>query len=159
MCGVQANRWLSLRLELMGESVVFLTAVMASVLLQANAGLAGLAITSSLNMCGFLNWMVRSVSEMEVGTSPSSYTQALCRHAKSYTLKSRPYLGCRHCGGIYSKDSGERSCRRCSWVAFAVAALRLAELGWCATCPKWTYVSLEAACLARCFHVSPSCRR
>ena len=62
----QANRWLSLRLELMGESVVFLTAVMASVLLQANAGLAGLAITSSLNMCGFLNWMVRSVSEMEV---------------------------------------------------------------------------------------------
>ena len=67
MCAVaQANRWLSLRLELMGESVVFLTAVMASVLLQANAGLAGLAITSSLNMCGFLNWMVRSVSEMEV---------------------------------------------------------------------------------------------
>ena len=69
MWGVQANRWLSLRLELMGESVVFLTAVMASVLLQANAGLAGLAITSSLNMCGFLNWMVRSVSEMEVCSS------------------------------------------------------------------------------------------
>ena len=75
MCG-QANRWLSLRLELMGESVVFLTAVMASVLLQANAGLAGLAITSSLNMCGFLNWMVRSVSEMEV--RPFSFAVCIC---------------------------------------------------------------------------------
>ena len=66
-CCPQANRWLSLRLELLGDGVVFATAILASIFLQANAGLAGLAMTSALNMCGFLNWMVRSVSEMEVG--------------------------------------------------------------------------------------------
>ena len=75
---MQANRWLSLRLELLGDGVVFVTAILASIFLQANAGLAGLAMTSALNMCGYLNWMVRSVSEMEVRTH---HLPVISRHA------------------------------------------------------------------------------
>ena len=41
-------------------------------------------------------------------------------------------------------------------IALAVAALWLPEIGWSATCPRWRHASLEAACLARCFHCSPS---
>ncbi|MEW5303174.1 MAG: hypothetical protein WDW36_005892 [Sanguina aurantia] len=60
------NRWLSVRLELMGACVVFLAAVTVSVVLPRNSGLAGLAITSALNLTGIMNWMVRQVTELEV---------------------------------------------------------------------------------------------
>jgi hypothetical protein len=46
------NRWLSVRLELMGACIVFVAAVLVAVLLPQNAGLAGLALTSALNLTG-----------------------------------------------------------------------------------------------------------
>ena len=46
------NRWLSLRLELLGIGIVFGAALFVSVLLPRNAGLAGLALTSALNLTG-----------------------------------------------------------------------------------------------------------
>lgn len=52
------NRWLSVRLELLGISVVFATAAFVS-LVPTTAGLAGLAVTSALNLTGLMNWMVR----------------------------------------------------------------------------------------------------
>lgn len=48
------NRWLSVRLEMMGAVIVFATALAVAVLLPANPGLAGLAITSALNLTGVL---------------------------------------------------------------------------------------------------------
>jgi ABC-type multidrug transport system fused ATPase/permease subunit len=62
------NRWLSVRLELIGISVVFATAVLVStpVLGGTSAGLAGLALTSALNLTGLMNWMVRQTTELEV---------------------------------------------------------------------------------------------
>ncbi|EFJ52174.1 ABC transporter [Volvox carteri f. nagariensis] len=60
------NRWLSVRLELMGAFVVFTAAVTVAVIFPRNAGLAGLAITSALNLTGIMNWMVRQTTELEV---------------------------------------------------------------------------------------------
>ena len=61
-----ANRWLSMRLELTGQAIILTTAVFAS-LFVGDAGLAGLALTSALNMVGLLNWATRMGSEMEMG--------------------------------------------------------------------------------------------
>ncbi|GFR41153.1 hypothetical protein Agub_g1817 [Astrephomene gubernaculifera] len=60
------NRWLSVRLELMGALVVFTAAITVAVIFPRNAGLAGLAITSALNLTGIMNWMVRQTTELEV---------------------------------------------------------------------------------------------
>lgn len=57
------NRWLSVRLELMGAGVVFAAALAVGVVLPLDAGMAGLALTSALNLTGIMNWMVRQVSE------------------------------------------------------------------------------------------------
>lgn len=46
------NRWLSVRLELLGISVVFGTAVLVAVAAPRSAGLAGLALTSALSLTG-----------------------------------------------------------------------------------------------------------
>ena len=60
------NRWLSVRLELLGTAVVFGTAILVAVVAKRNAGLAGLALTSALNLTGLMNWMVRQTTELEV---------------------------------------------------------------------------------------------
>lgn len=60
------NRWLSVRLELLGIAVVFGTAIFVSTVLPTSAGLAGLALTSALNLTGLMNWMVRQTTELEV---------------------------------------------------------------------------------------------
>ncbi|KAL6768590.1 hypothetical protein ACKKBF_B11340 [Auxenochlorella protothecoides x Auxenochlorella symbiontica] len=60
------NRWLSVRLELLGTSVVFGAALFAAVLQPHSAGLAGLAITSALQATGLMSWAVRQTTEMEI---------------------------------------------------------------------------------------------
>jgi ABC-type multidrug transport system fused ATPase/permease subunit len=56
------DRWLSVRLELLGNVVVLvggLLAVQAASRGKLGAGLAGLAITNALGVTGLLNWAVR----------------------------------------------------------------------------------------------------
>ena len=48
---VQVNRWLSVRLELLGVAVVCGTALVVTIF-PTNPGLAGLALTSALNLTG-----------------------------------------------------------------------------------------------------------
>ncbi|KAL3155586.1 hypothetical protein ABBQ38_010843 [Trebouxia sp. C0009 RCD-2024] len=60
------NRWLSVRLEMLGICIVFGAALFVGVLMPRNAGLAGLALTSALNLTGLMNWMVRQSTELEV---------------------------------------------------------------------------------------------
>ena len=55
-----------MRLELLGISVVFGAAVLVAVAAPRNAGLAGLALTSALNLTGLMNWMMRQTTELEV---------------------------------------------------------------------------------------------
>eukprot|EP00892_Ulva_mutabilis_P002364 jgi/Ulvmu1/12128/UM084_0055.1 len=61
-----ANRWLSIRLEFMGHSVVLCTAVFVTLVLH-DAGLAGLALASALSIVGLANWATRQGTELEMG--------------------------------------------------------------------------------------------
>ncbi|GAX09929.1 hypothetical protein FisN_11Lh082 [Fistulifera solaris] len=62
------DRWLSTRLETLGNSVV-LTAAVAAVLLtragRLQAGLAGWGLTQSLAITGLMTWAVRVLTDME----------------------------------------------------------------------------------------------
>jgi ABC-type multidrug transport system fused ATPase/permease subunit len=60
------NRWLSIRLELMGQSMVLGTTVFVTLLIS-DAGLAGLAITSALSLVSIMNWATRQTTELEMG--------------------------------------------------------------------------------------------
>ncbi|KAK2076831.1 hypothetical protein QBZ16_005057 [Prototheca wickerhamii] len=60
------NRWLSVRLELLGTGVVFGAAVFASAVQAVPAGLAGLSITAAMQVTDMLSWMVRMSTEMEI---------------------------------------------------------------------------------------------
>lgn len=60
------NRWLSVRLEVMSNTIVLTAAVLVTTVLHRNAGLAGLAITSALSMTGLMTWMIRQTTELEV---------------------------------------------------------------------------------------------
>jgi ABC-type multidrug transport system fused ATPase/permease subunit len=60
------NRWLSIRLELMGQTMVLGTALFVTLFIS-DAGLAGLAITSALSIVGLMNWGTRQTTELEMG--------------------------------------------------------------------------------------------
>ncbi|KAJ2138792.1 hypothetical protein IW136_003022, partial [Coemansia sp. RSA 678] len=63
------NRWLSLRLETLGNTVMLGTTLLAIGSVQyfgyGDAGLVGLAVTYALDFTGSLNWSVRSYTEVE----------------------------------------------------------------------------------------------
>ncbi|KAJ2386404.1 hypothetical protein GGI05_004395, partial [Coemansia sp. RSA 2603] len=63
------NRWLSLRLETLGNTVMLGTTLLAIFTLQyfgyGDAGLVGLSVAYALDFTGSLNWSVRSYTEVE----------------------------------------------------------------------------------------------
>ena len=62
-----SNRWLSIRLELVGGSLTLLTCViLIAISDRSTAALAGLALVYVTQMLNTLNWGVRQVSETEV---------------------------------------------------------------------------------------------
>jgi ATP-binding cassette subfamily C (CFTR/MRP) protein 1 len=63
-----ADRWLNVRLELMGNVVVLMSGLLCVQIARGGRfvpGLAGLAITNALSVTGLLNWVVRCYSETE----------------------------------------------------------------------------------------------
>eukprot|EP00210_Caulerpa_lentillifera_P002714 g2594.t1 len=60
------NRWLSVRLDSMSAFIVFITAIAVTAFMRTDAGLAGLALTSALNLTGLINWLIRQVTQLEV---------------------------------------------------------------------------------------------
>eukprot|EP01088_Endostelium_zonatum_P014666 TRINITY_DN3301_c1_g2_i1.p1 TRINITY_DN3301_c1_g2~~TRINITY_DN3301_c1_g2_i1.p1 ORF type:complete len:682 (-),score=141.88 TRINITY_DN3301_c1_g2_i1:2-1972(-) len=61
-----SNRWLGVRLEVIGSLIVGFAALFAVVEKDnVDPGLAGLSISYSLTITGILNWMVRQVADME----------------------------------------------------------------------------------------------
>ncbi|XP_064405659.1 multidrug resistance-associated protein 1-like [Halichondria panicea] len=67
-----ANRWLAIRLEFVGNLIIFFAALFAALqrnfpdqLPGINAGLVGLSISYSLQVTQALNWVVRMTSELE----------------------------------------------------------------------------------------------
>ncbi|KAI0788813.1 metal resistance protein YCF1 [Abortiporus biennis] len=65
---ISVNRWLAIRLEFVGATIIFVAALLAlSALITTgvDAGLVGFVLSYALNTTGSLNWLVRSVSEVE----------------------------------------------------------------------------------------------
>ncbi|XP_070772711.1 ATP-binding cassette sub-family C member 2 isoform X2 [Enoplosus armatus] len=63
---IVSNRWLAIRLELLGNMVVFFAALLAVISRKTlDSGLVGLSISYSLNVTQTLNWLVRMTSELE----------------------------------------------------------------------------------------------
>ncbi|KAI0629229.1 metal resistance protein YCF1 [Trametes polyzona] len=65
---ISVNRWLAVRLEFVGSTIIFVAAVLsilALVTTGVDAGLVGFVLSYALNTTGSLNWLVRSASEVE----------------------------------------------------------------------------------------------
>ncbi|KAM8860010.1 ATP-binding cassette sub-family C member 2 isoform 1-T2 [Spinachia spinachia] len=63
---IVSNRWLAIRLEFLGNLVVFFAALFAVISRDSlNSGLVGLSISYALNVTQTLNWLVRMTSELE----------------------------------------------------------------------------------------------
>eukprot|EP00040_Diaphanoeca_grandis_P037451 m.244078 g.244078 ORF g.244078 m.244078 type:complete len:1509 (+) comp33822_c0_seq1:144-4670(+) len=64
--GVAANRWLAMRLEFLGNCIIFFAAIF-SVIEDDNidASTVGLALTYAMSVTQTLNWMVRMATELE----------------------------------------------------------------------------------------------
>jgi ABC-type multidrug transport system fused ATPase/permease subunit len=58
------DRWLSVRLELLGNTIVFFAALLA-VLSASRAGTAGISLNNALQITSMLNWAVRNGAEAE----------------------------------------------------------------------------------------------
>lgn len=62
---IVSNRWLAIRLEFLGNLVVFFSALLAVISRKSDSGLVGLSISYALNVTQTLNWLVRMTSELE----------------------------------------------------------------------------------------------
>ncbi|XP_047459450.1 canalicular multispecific organic anion transporter 1 [Mugil cephalus] len=63
---IVSNRWLAIRLEFLGNLVVFFSALLAVISRNTlNSGLVGVSISYALNVTQTLNWLVRMTSELE----------------------------------------------------------------------------------------------
>ncbi|KAG8000099.1 Canalicular multispecific organic anion transporter 1 [Nibea albiflora] len=63
---IVSNRWLAIRLEFLGNLVVFFAALLAVISRDSlDSGLVGLSISYALNVTQTLNWLVRMSSELE----------------------------------------------------------------------------------------------
>ncbi|KAI5087921.1 canalicular multispecific organic anion transporter 1 [Silurus meridionalis] len=63
---IVSNRWLAIRLEFLGNLVVFFSALFAVLSRESlDSGLVGLSISYALNVTQTLNWLVRMTSELE----------------------------------------------------------------------------------------------
>ncbi|KAL4641040.1 canalicular multispecific organic anion transporter 1 [Arapaima gigas] len=63
---IVSNRWLAMRLESLGNLVVFFSALFAVISRESmDSGMVGLSISYALNVTQTLNWLVRMTSELE----------------------------------------------------------------------------------------------
>ncbi|XP_071386567.1 ATP-binding cassette sub-family C member 2 [Centroberyx affinis] len=63
---IVSNRWLAIRLEFLGNLVVFFAALLAVIARESlDSGLVGMSISYALNVTQTLNWLVRMTSELE----------------------------------------------------------------------------------------------
>ena len=114
------NRWLSTRLEMLGNGVIFATALLTCVVSgrgESGAGMAGLALSSAVSITGLLNWVVRVVSDVEVDMNS---VERICEYLDEKT----------EAPGIIP---GERPAGQ--WPESGV------EGRWCDTAPTWTQPS------------------
>ncbi|XP_044572443.1 multidrug resistance-associated protein 1 isoform X22 [Drosophila ananassae] len=62
---VIANRWLAIRLEMVGNLIILFASLFAVLGGQTNPGLVGLSVSYALQVTQTLNWLVRMTSDIE----------------------------------------------------------------------------------------------
>uniref|UniRef100_A0A915BDK8 ABC-type glutathione-S-conjugate transporter n=1 Tax=Parascaris univalens TaxID=6257 RepID=A0A915BDK8_PARUN len=94
-----ANRWLAVRLELIGNLIVLCSAVFAVLYRDSGgvtAGLVGLSVSYALNITQTLNWAVRMTSELETNIVAveriKEYTESPTEGSPNENLLRKPPL-------------------------------------------------------------------
>jgi ATP-binding cassette subfamily C (CFTR/MRP) protein 1 len=103
---VASNRWLAMRLELVGAFTVFLAMLFAVCARSIASGLGGLSITYALNITSTLNWMVRMTADREsavVSVERVREYALLTSEAPSRVASYRPLSGWPAVGAIEIK--------------------------------------------------------
>ncbi|TRY91587.1 hypothetical protein DNTS_021753, partial [Danionella cerebrum] len=90
---IVSNRWLAMRLESLGNLVVFFAALFAVISRDSlNSGIVGLSISYALNVTQTLNWLVRMTSELETNIVAvervSEYTEI--KNEAEWVTSTRP---------------------------------------------------------------------
>ncbi|XP_043911577.1 ATP-binding cassette sub-family C member 2 [Protopterus annectens] len=93
---IVSNRWLAIRLEFVGNLVVFFAALFAVISRNSlNSGLVGLSISYALSVTQTLNWLVRMTSELETNIVAvervSEYSNI--KNEAPWITDQRPYQG------------------------------------------------------------------
>ncbi|XP_028651533.1 canalicular multispecific organic anion transporter 1 [Erpetoichthys calabaricus] len=104
---IVSNRWLAIRLEFVGNLVVFFSALFA--VLSRNtldSGLVGLSISYALNVTQTLNWLVRMTSELETNIVA---VERVCEYTKleneaAWVTDHQPPKGWPDAGKIHFND-------------------------------------------------------
>jgi ABC-type multidrug transport system fused ATPase/permease subunit len=106
-CNKIADRWLSVRLEIIGSSIAGLAAVFASnVAISGSvsgaasdsnfASMAGLSLTFAISVTGLLNWCVRSFAQLEAGMNACErvlyYTKEIPQEAPRTSTALEQYV-------------------------------------------------------------------
>lgn len=104
---IVSNRWLAIRLEFLGNLVVFFSALFAVLSRDTlSSGLVGLSISYSLNVTQTLNWLVRMTSELETNIVAvervSEYTEI--ENEAPWTTRNRPQESWPETGKIRFED-------------------------------------------------------
>ncbi|XP_015591556.1 multidrug resistance-associated protein 1 isoform X6 [Cephus cinctus] len=60
-----ANRWLAIRLEMVGNMIIFFSALLSVLRDSMSPGLVGLSVSYALQITQTLNWLVRMTSDVE----------------------------------------------------------------------------------------------
>lgn len=93
---IVSNRWLAIRLEFVGNLVVFFAALFAVIGKNSlNSGLVGLSISYALSVTQTLNWLVRMTSELETNIVAvervSEYSSI--KNEAPWITEQRPFQG------------------------------------------------------------------
>nr|APD26530.1 ATP-binding cassette transporter subfamily C member 1 X7 protein [Brachionus koreanus] len=118
-CNTVSNRWLALRLEIIGNVITILAAFFAITSRNSlSAGLAGLSISISLSISSNLNWFVRTVSEFEANiTSVERIIEYFeIKHEPEWTNENKPDKSWPQKGNIIFDDYSIKYRQELDWV-------------------------------------------